>query len=590
MVSNMSTQTNIKLLPYGMSDFATIRRENKYYVDKTQFIPALEEYKYQMFLRPRRFGKSLTLNMLAAYYDIALKDSFDELFGGLAIGKNPTEFHNKYLILKFNFSGIDPDEKEVQRSFNSYVLHTIIDFAKKYKTLLPERTLEDLSKEQQSNTAFSLLTSAVKLAGQHIYVIIDEYDNFANTMLADNETNYTNLTHGDGFFHLFFNNLKSATTENDAAVSRIMISGVTPLTLSDVTSGYNIGMNISMTQEFNSLVGFTETEFRQMLEYYRDATGVFNHTVDELIEITKPWYDNHCFNVRALKQDRMFNSDMALFFVREYVKNGGEIPEEMVDSNINTDYKKMTKLIRFEKQFGPKTSLIQRITTEGQIYAKIKAEFALQELDSYENLVSLMFYMGLLSIGDYDFGDTLLVIPNATVRQQFFDYMRKSYDTLISWKTDENIMTDLGRALAKRGEHEPFMRYIASCMKETSDNHDFEKTGEAFVKGFILGQFGVNLNYYLSYSEYVHGHCYSDIYLEPRLGTPHAYVLELKYCNKNSKPSQIDSLLAEARVQLPKYINDKQLNLKAQDNGWTLHGIIMVFNGWELARYEEIVN
>ncbi len=582
------TKKTYRLLPYGQSDFATIRKDNKYYVDKTMFIPMLEEYNYQMFLRPRRFGKSLMLNMLGAYYDVAMKDDFDMLFGDLYIGKNPTEEHNKYLILRFDFSKVDPDPAKVNESFNDLVLVTLRNFAKAYKDLLPNGIVEELYQEKSSNTAFTRLLSAVHLVGQYVYAIIDEYDNFANTMLADSESNYTNLTHGEGFFRLFFNNLKSTTNDNNAPVARIMISGVTPLTLSDVTSGYNIGKNISTKPQFNSFVGFTESEFRQMLEYYRDATGIFRHSVDELIEITKPWYDNNCFSSGAVGNERLYNSDMALYFIAEYIENNGKIPEKLVDANINTDYNKMTKLIQFEKQFGQKTSLIQRITTEGQIYCNIESEFSLDNLTSYENLVSLMFYMGLLSVSDYEMGDTLLTIPNSTVRQQYFEYMKKSYETLISWKTDDNIMNDLGRAFAKRGEHEPFLRYIASCMKETSDNRDFIKTGEAFVKGFILGQFGTNLNYYLAHSEYAHGHCYSDIYLEPRLGTPYAYVLELKYCPKSSNEKDIDDLLAEARTQLPKYINDNGLQTTAKDKGWTLQGIIMVFNGWELARYEVV--
>ncbi len=584
----MNTASPIRLLPYGQSDFATIRRENKYYVDKTMFIPALEEYNFQTFLRPRRFGKSLMLNMLAAYYDVAMKDGFEALFGDLYIGKNPTKERNKYLILKFNFSGIDPDVAKVNESFNANVLTTLRDFASKYEDMLPKGIVEELYQEQSSNTAFTKLLGKVHLSGQFVYAIIDEYDNFANTMLADSETNYQDLTHGDGFFRLFFNTLKVGTTDNNAPVARIMISGVTPLTLSDVTSGYNIGDNISTSRKFNSLAGFTESEFRQMLEYYRDATGIFNHSVDQLIEITKPWYDNNCFSTKSLKQDRMYNSDMALYFLKFYIENDGEIPEKLVDSNITTDYNKMTKLIRIEKQFGQKTSLIQRITTEGQIYCNIKPEFSLKDLTSYENLVSLMFYMGLLSVGNHERGRTLLIIPNSTVRQQYFDYMKRSYETLISWKTDDNIMNDLGYNFAWNGEHEPFMRYIASCMKETSDNSDFIKTGEAFVKGFVLGQFGTNLNYYVAHSEYAHGHCYSDIYLEPRLGTPYAYVIELKYCPKSSNPKDIDALLDEARVQLPKYINDKKINVQAKDKGWTLTGIIMVFNGWELSRYEVV--
>ena len=581
------TQKNkIRLLPYGMSDFATIRKENRYYVDKTMFIPKLEEFKYQMFLRPRRFGKSLMLNMLAAYYDVVMKDSFDELFGGLYIGDNPTEERNKYLILKFNFSGIDPDETKVQDSFNTNVLDTLVSFAKKYKDLLPEGTASKIANETKSNDAFTKLTNIIQLAGLQIYAIIDEYDNFANTMLADSESNYMNLTHGDGFFRLFFNNLKAATTENDAAVSRIMISGVTPLTLSDVTSGYNIGMNISADSQFNSLAGFTETEFRQMLEYYHNATGVFHHTVDELIEITKPWYDNNCFSEDSIDDDRMYNSDMGLFFIREYIKKNGKIPENMVDSNISSDYNKMTKLIRFEQQFGEKTSLIQRINNDGYIYGTIKPEFALNDLDRYENLVSLMFYMGLLSVGAHQAGRTKLIIPNSTVRQQYFRYMQRNYDTFVSWKTDDNIMSDLGYSLAWKGEHERFFRYIASCMKDATKNNDFNKYGEAFVKGFFLCQFGVNLNYFTPFTEQELDHGYSDLYLKPRIGTPHGYIIELKYCKHSSTPAEVKALLEQARVQLPNYINAKHLTTEAKDGNWTLHPIILVFKGWELAEYE----
>jgi len=582
------SKNKIRLIPYGMSDFATIRRENRYYVDKTMFIPRLEEFKYQMFLRPRRYGKSLMLNMLAAYYDVAMEDCFNELFGGLAIGENPTEEHNKYLILKFDFSKVDPDYAMTQRSFNNFVIDTLVAFAKKYNYMLPDGTADEIAKKESSNDAFTALLSTAKLAGLQIYVIIDEYDNFANTLLADSENNYKDLTHGDGFFRLFFNNLKAVTNDNDAAVSRIMISGVTPLTLSDVTSGYNIGTNISMDSYFNSLVGFTETEYRQMLEYYRDATGVFKHTVDQLIEITKPWYDNNCFSTKSVDEERMYNSDMGLYFIKEYIKNGGNIPDKIVDKNISTDYNKMVALIRFEKQFGAKTSLIQRINNDGQIYAQIEDEFALKDLDKYENLVSLMYYMGLLSIGGYDTGDTLLIVPNATVRQQYFMYMVRNYDVLISWKTDDNVMTDLGRGLAKRGEHEPFFRYIASCMSDASNIKDFNNQGEAFVKGFFLCQFGTNLNYFVAFTEHYFGHGYSDIYLEPRLGTAHAYVIELKYVKHSAADEEVKAKLEEARTQLPKYISDKNLLTKAKDGKWTLHPIILVFKGWELAEYEEI--
>ncbi len=581
-----TSKNKIRLIPYGQSDFARIRRENKYYVDKTMFIPRLEEFSFQMFLRPRRYGKSLMLNMLAAYYDVAYKEQFDELFGGLYIGENPTEERNKYLILKFDFSKVDPDYTKTQKSFNILVIDTLVAFAKKYKDMLPEGTASEIAKKENSNDAFTVLLSTAKLAGLQIYVIIDEYDNFANTLLADSENNYKDLTHGDGFFRLFFNNLKAVTNDNDAAVSRIMISGVTPLTLSDVTSGYNIGKNISTRSSFNSLVGFTETEFRQMLEYYHDATGVFKHSVDQLIEITKPWYDNNCFSEDSVNEERMYNSDMALFFVDNYIQKGGEIPDKMVDKNVSTDYNKMTALIRFEKKFGEKTSLIQRINNDGQIYSYIEDEFALKDLSRYENLVSLMYYMGLLSIGGHERGRTKLIIPNATVRQQYILYMQRNYDAFMSWKTDDNVMADLGYSLAWDGQHEPFFRYVASCMTDATKNNDFNKYGEAFVKGFFLCQFGTKLNYYTPYTEQELNHGYSDLYLEPRLDTPHAYIIELKYCKHDSSEAEVKALLEQARAQLPKYVSAKDLEQKAKDGNWTLHQIILVFKGWELAEYE----
>ena len=585
-IMESTAKNKIRLIPYGMSDFARIRRENRYYVDKTMFIPRLEEFKYQMFLRPRRYGKSLMLNMLAAYYDIAYKDRFDELFGDLYIGKNPTEEHNKYLILKFDFSKVDPDYTKTQSSFNALVLNVLTDFAERYKDLLPDGSVQEIKTQNNSNTAFTILLSIVSRTKYSIYVLIDEYDNFANTLLADSESNYKDLTHGDGFFRLFFNNLKSVTNDNDAAVSRIMISGVTPLTLSDVTSGYNIGMNISMDSSFNSLAGFTETEYRQMLEYYRDATGIFKHTVDELIQITKPWYDNNCFSEDSVGEDRMYNSDMGLYFINEYIRKRGNIPDKMVDKNVSTDYNKMVALIRFEKKFGEKTSLIQRINNDGQIYAYIEDEFALKDLSRYENLVSLMYYMGLLSIGGHERGRTKLIIPNSTVRQQYILYMQRNYDTFMSWKTDENIMSDLGYSLAWDGAHEPFFRYVASCMKDATKNNDFNKYGEAFVKGFFLCQFGVNLNYFTPFTEQELDHGYSDLYLKPRIGTPHGYIIELKYCKHSSTPAEVKALLEQARVQLPNYINAKHLTTEAQDGNWTLHPIILVFKGWELAEYE----
>ena len=318
-------RSKVRQIPYGVTDFAEIRRKNMYYVDKTMYIPKLEYAGYYlMFLRPRRFGKSLLLSMLSAYYDVKYRDRFDEIFCGLYIHENSSENRNNYLVLSLNFSKVDSDPKRVNKSFNDYLLERIQDFVKKYNEYLPSDYIAKINNATDSNTAFTYLESAVSYSDYKMYVIIDEYDNFANTMLADSEDAYRNVTHGDGFFRLFFNNLKACTTGNEASVARILISGVTPLCLSDVTSGYNIGTNLSLDRNFNAMAGFNETEIREMFEYYRDALGNFNHSVDELMQITKPWYDNNCFNENCIG-DHMYNSDMTLYFLRAYIQSG-ELP------------------------------------------------------------------------------------------------------------------------------------------------------------------------------------------------------------------------------------------------------------------------
>ncbi len=579
-------EQKVRQIPYGVTNFEEIRRKNLYYVDKTEYISKLENAGYYlMFLRPRRFGKSLMLAVLADYYDVKRKDKFDELFGGLYIHENPTENRNKYLILSLNFSKIDP--QDVEKSFNDYLLEMFRNFVQKYQEYLPNLNYDEFKQVESSNTAFTRLDNAVSLTDYKMYVIIDEYDNFANTILADSENDYMNLTHGDGKFRLFFNNLKACTTGSESSVARIMISGVTPLCLSDVTSGYNIGKNISIERDFNSMVGFTDDEIKQMFEYYRDTTGVFKHSIDELMEITKPWYDNNCFNHRCLDV-HMYNSDMTLYFLDHYVNmDCGELPEEMVDTNIRTDYNKMVKIIKFEREFGDKTRTIQKVANDGEIFSVINREFALADLQSYRNLISLMFYMGLLSIGRYEKGTPVLIVPNNTVRQQYIDYMLHVYGQILDWKSDQSYLNDLGREMAWSGEAEPLFRYVADCMKDQSSNGDFGKYGEAFVKGFMQCQFGAYLSYFTSFTEKELGHGYSDIYLEPRNGAMHSYVIELKYLKHQSSEEEVEAKLNEARTQIEKYISDKRYQEIAKDRDWILHKIILVFKGWEMARYEE---
>ena len=287
----------MKALPYGISDFSRIKREDYYYVDKTRFIEMLERQPPYLFLiRPRRFGKSLFLAMLETYYSIDYADSFEELFRGLYIGQHPTALHNKYLILRFNFSEVNSKLENVEQAFSEYCSSIIIRFVKKYESILGSEIWDELNASLTSpgQLLSTLGRYASDKGGIRIYLMIDEYDNFTNTMLSSYGTDrYRKTTHGEGFIRGFFNIVKATTTGSGSAVERLFITGVSPITMDDVTSGFNIGMNISMQPMFNSIIGFSEGEVREMITYYKEKRALPQDvTVDSLVEMMKPWYDN----------------------------------------------------------------------------------------------------------------------------------------------------------------------------------------------------------------------------------------------------------------------------------------------------------
>ena len=583
------TENSLRI-PYGVTDFAMIRRKGYYYVDKTRYIPMLErEGNFVFFLRPRRFGKSLMLNMLYVYYDINYADEFDTLFAGLDIYNNPTPEHNKYLILKFNFSAIDPSRDKVQESFNIEVLQTLEFFVYKYQQYFPDGTLEKVRQFKASDQALNYVFSSAMKAKQRIYLLIDEYDNFANTMMADSEDNYMDLTHGDGFFRLFFNILKKATTDPDAPIERMFITGVTPLTLSDVTSGFNIGDNLSTDFNYNEMIGFTEDEVRNMLTYYRDSEGVFKHSVDELVEIMKPWYNNNCFASDCIDDQRMFNSDMTLYFLKKYISRRGKTPQEMIDTNVRTDYNKIRKMVKIDKSFGDRGNIMQNLLENRSITCSLKSEFSLHELQDSQNLPSMLFYMGLLTYGLNSDGYPALVIPNQVVYEQYFRYMEKCYQMYLSWQTDTGQMNSLGQKLVRKGDALPMLEYICHQITTDSSNRDFDPQAEAFVKGFLLAKLGGTHNAYLiTTTEPEENHGYSDLYMEPWNGEcKHSFLIELKYCKHGSPDTEVEAKRLEAHEQLAKYVADKGLQQKADGMGWTLHKYAIVFRGWDCMVCEE---
>lgn len=578
----------MKRIPYGMTDFELIRKEDYYYVDKTRYIVEMERAgRYIFLMRPRRFGKSLFLDVLYDYYDINRASQFEEIYGGTYIHSHATSERGKYMVMKFNFSIVNPAPKMVDESFNRVALNAIECFIEDYAQYLPSGTKHIVMEDKRCDAALNKLMDIARRNNLDIYIMIDEYDNFANTLLSYNEEGYRTLTHGTGFFRLFFNVLKGATTGTGSALKRLFVTGVTPLTLSDVTSGFNIGKNVSMDEFFNEAIGFTETEVREMLDYYREATGVFKHTNDEIIDYIRPWYDNYCFSEESVDDDRMFNSDMILYFMDHYIKNG-KYPKNMIDDNVTSDMAKTQKMVSYDKRHGRKAGVIEEILIHGYIDREIPSSFRIENLGAPDSLVGLLYYLGLLSYGKSDDGYICPVITNQVVREQYYTYLTKYYNECTEWQTDYVEVGDLGRMAARRGEGISLIKYICQQMNEQTGVRDFNRDGEAFVKGYIISTIGNNNGFFVCTTEQPANHGYCDIMLTPKGQASHAYIIELKYLKPSATPEQVEQNYQDAVAQLCQYANSHPLQMQAQTQDWTLHRIVCVVRGWTLERLEEL--
>lgn len=574
-----------KRIPYGMMNFAVIRRDDCYYVDKTRFIPMIEEAdKFFFFIRPRRFGKSLTVNMLQHYYDILAKDKFEALFGDLYIGKHPTRDRNSYLVLYLNFSGIVGELHNYRKGLDAHCQTMFDYFCDIYADYLPKGIKEELDKKEGAVEQFEYLFTECNKTNQRIYLFIDEYDHFTNAILSDIESlhRYTDETHGEGYLRAFFNKIKAGTY---SSIERCFITGVSPVTMDDLTSGFNIGTNYSLTPEFNEMIGFTEEEVRQMLTYY-STTSPFNHSVDELIEIMKPWYDNYCFAEECYGETTMYNSNMVLYFVKNYIQRG-KAPRDMVEDNIRIDYEKLRMLIRKDKEFAHDASIIQTLVSEGYVTGELKKGFPAVNITNPDNFVSLLYYFGMLTIsGTYE-GRTKLTIPNQVVREQIYTYLLSTYNEAeLNFSSYEK--NELASGLAYRGDWKAYFGYIADCLKRYTSQRDKQK-GEFFVHGFTLAMTAQN-RFYRPISEQDTQAGYVDIFLCPLLDIysdmKHSYIVELKYAKYKDPESRVEELRQEAIAQANRYADTD--TVKRAVGTTQLHKIVVVYKGMDMPICEEV--
>lgn len=455
---------NIKRIPYGLTDFHRIQVENYYYVDKTKYIPALEQAGNFLFLiRPRRFGKSLFLAILDAYYDIAKKDEFDTYFANTAIALETTAEKNSYLVLNLNFSAVNPDISKVEESFEMHCKTQFDFFNRKYARFFDDSYFEEYKKRTCSYDRLEYIASHIKEKELKFYVIIDEYDNFANTILTtrDGEEKYKKLTHDDGFFRFFFNKLKAATSGNNAAISRLFITGVSPVTMNDVTSGFNIGLNITTNPVFGELLGFTEDEIQQMINYYKTNGKMQQDT--ELMPFFRKWYGGYHFTKQ--KGQKLFNTDCILYFINYLTTTGYEL-EDPIDPNLKTDYSKLQHLIIVDRKPNGNFSRLKEIVEKGSITSEIKTSFALHELVQTENFVTLLYYLGLITIKDSSRGEAVLNIPNETIKNFLSLYIRNSYNASNIFSIEIYHFSNLMRRMAYDGEWQNVFTFLSDEIKK----------------------------------------------------------------------------------------------------------------------------
>ena len=570
----------IRQIPYGVSDFRSVRDRDLYYVDKTMYLPILEgQSDTLIFIRPRRFGKSLFINMMRQYYDKAATGDFEKLFGDLYIGQHPTPLRNKYQVLYLDFSQIGGGIDELYAQCDTYLSVCLDGFVRKYADDYPDYFIDEYFKDTNANTRLVHITRIAKELQIPLYLIIDEYDNFTNVVLNEQgEEMYHAITHADGFYRDLFKKFKGN-------FERIFLTGVSPVTLDDLTSGFNIGWNASTQPELDKMLGFSTTDVREMFTYYK-SVGMLpaESDVEAMIEEMRPWYDNYCFAEECLSDgNRVFNCDMVLYYLRNYVNNG-HAPKNMLDPNTKTDYSKLKKLIQLDRLDGDRKGVLMQVIEEGQILADLHTSFSAMEMTDPEVFPSLLFYYGMLTIKGSRGSRLVLGIPNNNVRKQYYSYLLENYE-----HTNVRIsrLRDAFDAMAFDGKWREGLQYMADCYKNQSSVRDSIE-GERNIQGFFLAYLNLN-DYYITAPEVEVQHGYCDFFLLPNLThyqSKHSYILEIKYLPKKDFETKAEQQWQEAVTQIEGYAAAPRVEALRQ--GTELHRIVMQFCGWELARMEEV--
>ncbi len=567
-------KATIKGIPYGVARFDEVRNENFYYVDKTMYLPLLENTsKYLFLIRPRRFGKSMFVSMMQEYYDIAKADRFDTLFDGLWIKEHPTPLKNAFQVIYFDFSLAGAGMERLEYTFNDYCCKVLDRFIERYRSYYDEKFFDEVQSTTDAANKLRSINAKAHELGYPLYLIIDEYDNFTNVILSEGGKEvFRNLTHASGFYREYFKIFK-------AMFSRVFLIGVSPVTLDDLSSGYNIDWNISQDPQFNYMLGFSENDVREMFLYYKGAGKLRpDADIEAMLAEMKPWYNNYCFAEECMDDERLYNCDMVLYYLRYQVSRGCP-PKEMVDKNIRTDYKKLKMLADIDKgnQRENRMSVIEEIAATGSIVINLKTSFPAEYVTDDNNFRSLLYYYGLLTMKRSLGRRIEMEIPNNCVKEQYWSFMRDYFNRSIH--IDIIALQDEMDRMSFDGDWKPLIQRIATAYNENSSIRD-SILGEHNLQGFFKAYLALN-SLYLVEPEIELNYGFGDFLMLPDKerypDIAHSYILELKYLKPTATDAEVEAKSKEADGQLLKYSKDKIV--KRLCSGTQLHLLKTVFRG-----------
>jgi hypothetical protein len=564
-------------LPYGTSNFKALVNQGYLYIDRSSYLEKIENLseKYLFFLRPRRFGKSLWISVLQYYYGLEHKDQFTPLFGKYYIGKNPTPLANSYLVLKFDFSGIDTDSKEkTYRGFSFKVEEGILQFLDQYQDYFSAEAVKDILSQPAPEIMIGrLFTYAQRPNIPSIYVAIDEYDHFTNELISFRLTEFQQIVSENGYVRKFYEVIKTATQEG--VVDRFFATGVAPITLDSMTSGFNIGRNISQRLDFNQMMGFTEAEVEDIL---RKIT-VPDSEIKPMISEIRRWYNGYLFHKNG--KNRIYNSDMVLYFATEYLNNQS-YPENLLDTNISSDYGKLGKLFKLGGNESGWLKTLEELLSEKDIYTQLTEQFSFARKFTEYDFLSLLFYMGLLTIkGPYRSG-IHLQIPNDVIRQLYFQYFTELLERRLDFQPETMKVETAVEAFAWENDPKPLLTLLENTLKQLS-NRDWPGFDEKHLKTILIAYL-YSIGVYHIQSEPEMEQKYPDLLLRrrPPYEPPYQLMIELKFLYKKDA-HQAEAIAEQGRAQLRTYLKAEEI--QHLDD---LHAWLWVFVGTDAVVVEEV--